>query len=293
MSQKNKGETSSRTINEKEVQRLKAIYGFDKPVVVQYFVWIGNILRGDFGTSFRTHNPVLKDIADKIPVSLIFGLTGFLLSYIICIPLGIKKALKYNTTFDTATSVIIYVGYSIPGFALGVLLLVLFGGGSFLNIFPLSGMVSDNYEYLSWFGKILDVLHHMVLPVFCYTVGGFAVLTNLMKNSLMDELNKDYIRTALSKGVPFKTVIFKHGLRNALIPIATGIGSLFSVFFAGSILIEKVFSIPGMGLLGYDSIVQRNYPVVLGLIIIQALLNLLGRLLSDVTLAVVDPRITF
>ena len=136
MSQKNKGETSSRTINEKEIQRLKAIYGFDKPVVVQYFVWIGNILRGDFGQSFRTHNPVLKDIADKIPVSLIFGLTGFLLSYIICIPLGIQKALKYNTPFDTSTSVIIYVGYSIPGFALGVLLLVLFGGGSFLNIFP-------------------------------------------------------------------------------------------------------------------------------------------------------------
>lgn len=293
MSQKNKGETSSRTINEKEIARLKAIYGFDKPVIVQYFVWIGNILRGDFGESFRTHNPVLKDIADKIPISLLFGLTGFFLSYLICIPLGIKKALKYNTAFDTTTSIIIYVGYSIPGFALGVLLLVLFGGGSFLNFFPLSGIVSDNFEYMSFFGKFLDVLHHMILPVFCYTVGGFAVLTNLMKNSLMDELNKDYIRTALSKGLPFKTVVFRHGLRNALIPIATGIGGLFSVFFAGSILIEKVFSIPGMGLLGYDSIVQRNYPVVLGLIIIQALLNLMGRLLSDVTLAVVDPRITF
>ncbi|MBR6199579.1 MAG: ABC transporter permease subunit [Spirochaetales bacterium] len=293
LQQKNGSEMSSRSVNEKEVERLKKIYGFDKPVVVQYFVWFGNILRGDFGESFRTHRPVLQDIADKIPVSLIFGLCGFLLSYLICIPLGIQKALKHNTTFDTVSSVIIYVGYAIPGFAMGVLLLVLLGGGSFLNIFPLSGVVSDNYEYLSGWGKFCDVVHHMVLPVFCYTIGGFAVLTNLMKNSLMDELNKDYIRTALSKGLPFKQVVFRHGLRNALIPIATGIGSLFSVFFAGSILIEKVFSIPGMGLLSYESIVQRNYPVVLGLIIIQALLNLFGRLLSDLTLAVVDPRISF
>ena len=293
MTSKNQSELSSERVSDKEIERLKKIYGYDKPVVVQYFVWISNILRGDFGESFRTHRPVLIDISDKIPISVMFGLTGFILSYIICIPLGIKKALKHNSYFDTGTSIIIYIGYSIPGFALGVLLLVLLGGGSFLNLFPLSGVVSDNFEYLSLFGKIVDVIHHMVLPVLCYSIGGFAVLTNLMKNSLLEELNKDYIRTALSKGVPFKKVIFNHGLRNALIPIATGIGGLFGIFFAGSILIEKVFSIPGMGLLGYESIIQRNYPVVLGLIIIQSLLNLIGRLFSDFTLAAIDPRITF
>lgn len=171
--------------------------------------------------------------------------------------------------------------------------MVLLGGGSFLNLFPLTGVVSNNFENLSFLGKIFDVIHHMVLPVFCYTIGGFAVLTSLMKNSLMDELNKDYVRAALAKGVPYKKVIFRHALRNALIPIATGIGGLFGAFFAGSILIEKVFTIPGMGLLGFESVVQRNYPVVLGLIIIQSLFNLLGRILSDFALVVVDPRITF
>lgn len=283
----------TKRINEKEIERLKKIYGFDKPAYIQYFVWMKNILKGDFGESFRTHKPVLTEIGEKIPISLIFGLTGFFLSYIICIPLGVKKALSHNTAFDTASSVAVYVGYSIPGFALGVLLLVLLGGGTFLNLFPLTGVVSNNFESLSFFGKVLDVIHHMVLPVFCYSIGGFAVLTSLMKNSLMDELNKDYVRAALAKGVPYKKVIFRHALRNALIPIATGVGGLFGAFFAGSILIEKVFTIPGMGLLGYESIVQRNYPVVLGLIIIQSLFNLLGRILSDFALVVVDPRITF
>lgn len=283
----------TKRINEKEIERLKKIYGFDKPAYIQYFVWMKNILKGDFGESFRTHKPVLSEIGEKIPISLIFGLTGFFLSYIICIPLGVKKALSHNTAFDTASSVAVYVGYSIPGFALGVLLLVLLGGGTFLNLFPLTGVVSNNFESLSFFGKVIDVIHHMVLPVFCYSIGGFAVLTSLMKNSLMDELNKDYVRAALAKGVPYKKVIFRHALRNALIPIATGVGGLFGAFFAGSILIEKVFTIPGMGLLGYESIVQRNYPVVLGLIIIQSLFNLLGRILSDFALVVVDPRITF
>ncbi|HOF00749.1 MAG TPA: ABC transporter permease subunit [Spirochaetota bacterium] len=283
----------TKRINEKEIERLKKIYGFDKPAYIQYFVWMKNILRGDFGESFRTHKPVLTEIGEKIPISLIFGLTGFFLSYIVCIPLGVKKALSHNTAFDTASSIAVYAGYSIPGFALGVLLLVLLGGGSFLNLFPLTGVVSNNFENLSFLGKIFDVVHHMVLPVFCYTIGGFAVLTSLMKNSLMDELNKDYVRAALAKGVPYKKVIFRHALRNALIPIATGIGGLFGAFFAGSILIEKVFTIPGMGLLGFESVVQRNYPVVLGLIIIQSLFNLLGRILSDFALVVVDPRITF
>lgn len=284
---------SSQSINEKEIERLKKIYGFDKPVLVQYFVWIGKLLTGNLGESFRTKNSVLHDVISRIPISLTFGLTGFLLSYLICIPLGIKKALNHATSFDNISSIVIYIGYSIPGFALGVILLILLGGGSFLNLFPLGGVVSASYNYLPWYLKIIDFIHHMILPVLCYAVGGFAVLTTLMKNSLMDELNKDYIRTALAKGLEYKKVVFRHGLRNALIPIVTGLGGLFGIFFAGSILIEMVFSIPGMGKLSYEAIVGRDYPVVLGLIIIQSLFLLLGRLVSDFSLVLVDPRINF
>jgi microcin C transport system permease protein len=285
--------TGSKIIETKEVERLKAIYGFDKPIVEQYFVWMGKIVQGDFGESFRTFRPVLSEIFARLPISITFGLTGFLLSYLICIPLGIKKALKHRSIFDTSSSIIVYVGYAIPGFALGVLLLVYLGGGTFLSLFPLSGVVSDNFEYLPWYLQILDFAHHMVLPVLCYSVGGFAILTTLMKNSLMEELNKDYIRTALAKGLAYKKVVWQHALRNAFIPILTGLGSLFTLFFAGSILIERVFSIPGMGLLSYEAMLQRDYPVVLGIIIIETLFNLLGRLISDFSLAVADPRINF
>jgi microcin C transport system permease protein len=283
----------SRTVESAEVERLKKIYGFDKPVIQQYVVWVGKLVHGDFGESFRTFRPVLDEIFARLPISLTFGLTGFLLSYLICIPLGIKKALSHRSLFDTVSSVVVYVGYAIPGFALGVLLLVFLGGGSFLNLFPLSGIVSDNFEYLPWYLQILDFLHHMVLPVLCYSIGGYAILTTLMKNSLMEELNKDYIRTALAKGLPYNRVVYRHALRNAFIPILTGMGSLFTLFFAGSILIEKVFSIPGMGLLSYEAMLNRDYPVVLGIIIIQTLFNLLGRLVSDFSLAAADPRISF
>jgi microcin C transport system permease protein len=283
----------SRSIESKEVERLKRIYGFDRPVVTQYVSWLTDMIRGDFGDSFRTYKPVLNEIASRIPVSLTFGLTGFFLAYLICIPLGIKKALRHLTIFDSASSIVVYIGYAIPGFALGILLLMLLGGGTFLNLFPLGGIISDNFEYLPWYMQILDYIHHMVLPVACYTIGGFAILTTLMKNSLMEELGKDYIRTALAKGLPYRKVIFRHAFQNALIPILTGLGSFFGVFFAGSILIEKVFNIPGMGLLFYDAIVQRDYPVVLGLIVIQSLLNLVGRLVSDFSLVLADPRISF
>jgi microcin C transport system permease protein len=285
--------THSKSVETKEVERLKKIYGFDKPLHEQYFSWMGKIVVGDFGESFRTFRPVLAEIGERLPISLTFGLTGFLLSYLICIPLGIKKALSHRSIFDTVSSVVVYIGYAIPGFALGVLLLVFLGGGSFLNLFPLSGVVSDNFEFLPWYMKILDFLHHMVLPVFCYSIGGYAILTTLMKNSLIEELNKDYIRTALAKGLPYNKVVFRHALRNAFLPILTGLGSLFAVFFAGNILIEKVFSIPGMGLLSFEAMLNRDYPIVLGIIIITTLFNLLGRLISDFSLAVADPRISF
>lgn len=276
-----------------EIENIKRYYGFDKPVVTRYFLWLGKILQLDFGMSYVYEKPVLEVIVSRIPISLMFGLTGLFLTYLICIPLGIKKALEHRKAFDQWTSFLIYLGYSIPSFALGIVLIVLFGGGSFFNVFPVSGVVSDNYESLSFFGRIGDVLAHLFLPVLCYTIGSFATLTLLMKNSLMEQLNQDYMRTALAKGLTFHQSVYRHAFRNALIPIATNIGMIISVILSGSILIETIFTIDGMGLLGYESIVNRDYPVALGLIVISSLLVLIGRIISDFCLVLVDPRIRF
>jgi microcin C transport system permease protein len=276
-----------------ELANIQHYYGFDKPILTRYIIWLGKVVRLDLGDSYTYETPVLDLIISRIPVSLTFGLISLLVTYLICIPLGIKKALNHGGPFDNWSSFLIFIGYSIPGYALGVLLIVLFGGGSFWNIFPISGMVSDNFEQLSWFAKIYDYAKHLFLPVLCYTIGGFATLTLLMKNSLMEQLNQDYIRTALAKGLSYPQAVFRHGLRNALIPIATNIGMIISVILAGSFLIETVFTIDGMGLLGYQSVVNRDYPVALGIIIISSLLALIGRIISDFCLVLVDPRIKF
>jgi microcin C transport system permease protein len=284
---------SAKSISPAEVENIKAYFGFDRPAHERYLVWLGNLFQGDFGRSYIYHGPVLEVILSKMPISLFFGLTSFFLAYLVSVPLGVAKAIRHNSAFDTASSVLVFVGYVIPGFALGILLIIFFGGGSFLDWFPISGVVSDNYEYLSPAGKALDFLHHMVLPLICFMIGEFAFLTLLTKNSLLEELNKDYIRTALAKGVPFNTVAWKHGLRNALIPLATGMGGIFTVMFTGALLIERVFDIDGMGLLFYNSIVGRDYNVVLGLIVLISFFTILGRLFSDLLYAVVDPRIRF
>ena len=276
-----------------EIQNIKRYYGFDKPVIVRYFSWLSKVVRLDLGTSYAYEKPVLEVIISRLPISLTFGLTGLFLTYLVCIPLGIKKALEHGGHFDNWSSVLIFLGYSIPSYALGLLLIVFFGGGSFFNLFPISGVVSDNFDELSWFIKIFDYAYHMFLPVLCYTIGGFATLTLLMKNSLMEQLNQDYIRTALAKGLTYKQAVFQHGLRNALIPIATNIGMIIGVILSGSMLIETIFTIDGIGLLGYQSIVNRDYPVALGLIVISSLLVLVGRIISDFCLVLVDPRIKF
>lgn len=276
-----------------ELENIKKYYGFDQPVLTRYFRWLKNLLRLDLGTSYTYEKPVSAVIAGRIPVSLTFGLTGLFLTYLVCIPLGIKKALKHGETYDHWTSILVFLGYSIPAFALGVLLIVFLAGGSFLALFPTSGFVSDYFEDLTFLGKVLDILHHMFLPLVCYTIGGFATLTLLMKNSLMEELNKDYIRTALAKGLTYRQAVFRHGLRNGLIPIVTNIGMIIGVILSGSFLIETIFTIDGMGLLGYQSIVNRDYPVALGLLVISSLLMLVGRIISDFCLVLVDPRIRF
>ncbi len=288
-----RGTDATHSISEEEIENIKAYYGFDKPAYVRYFQWLGNVLRLDLGTSYSYEEPVWKVISSKFPISLFFGLTSFLLSYLICIPLGMMKAIKHKSKFDTISSVIIFAGYVIPGYALGIFLILFLGGGSFLNLFPLSGIVSDNFEYLSPIAKVGDFLHHMVLPMICYMASEFAFLTMLMKNSLMEEIKKDYMRTALVKGSSFRKAVWKHAFRNSLIPLATRMSEIFTLMFAGALLIEKVFDIDGMGLLVYNSIVSRDYNVVMGIILLTSVLTLLGRLFSDILYALIDPRITF
>lgn len=281
----------ARTISEAEIANIKAYYGFDQPAHVRYFRWLGNLLRFDLGKSYAYQRPVWDVIVSKMPVSLFFGLTSFFLSYAISVPLGVAKAMRNNTAFDTATSIVIFAGYVMPAYALGVLLIVFFGGGTFFDWFPISGMVSDNYESFTTGEKALDVLHHMFLPLVCYLAAEFALLTMLMKNTLLDEINKDYVRTALVKGMTYQRAVWRHALRNGLIPLATGAGEILTVMFAGALLIEKVFDLDGMGLLFFNSIVDRDYNVVLGLIVLTSMLTVLGRLLADVLYVVVDPRI--
>ncbi len=339
-------------ISEETMQKLRAIYGFDKPFYLAYLVWLGRVVQLDLGTSDTFARPVWDVIRDSLPVSLWFGLTGFILSYTICIPLGVWKAVKHGSAFDTGTSVLVFIAYSIPGWSAGILLLLLFGGGSFWAVFPLGGVTSAQIgpdsplagfllegarvedipdderakfpqlrpgqfinsrhpafaavpagkrqrltkgtaDDLSWLGQMLDRVWHMILPVFCYVLGMFASKTVLMKNSLMENLGQDYVRTAFAKGLSERTVIFKHALRNSLIPIATGLGHMLSLILAGSYLIEKVFNIHGFGYLGYTALVARDYPVTLGILVIGSSLKLLGNIIADMLYCLIDPRIRF
>ena len=275
------------------LEEIRRYYGFDKPVHVRYAQWLWNVLRLDLGTSYVYQDPVWDVIKRRFPVSLFLGLTGFFLSYIVCIPLGVWKAIRHGSRFDFGSSVLVFLGYSVPGWALGTALLVLLGGGSFWNVFPLGGFRPTNWEFLGFFDKIAAQLHYMFLPVLCYMLGSFATLTILMKNSLLENLGQDYVRTAFAKGLSERRVIFVHALRNSLIPIATGLGHVISLILAGSFLIEKVFNIDGMGYLGYTSILQRDYPVALGILVISSILMLVGNILSDMIYVVADPRIRF
>lgn len=284
---------NAKSISADEIANIKAYFGFDKPAYVRYLTWVGNLFRGDFGNSYIYQKPALEVIVSKFPISLFFGLTSFFIAYLVSIPLGVRKAITHGSFSDGVSSALIYAGYVIPGYALGILLIIFFAGGSYLDWFPIGGIVSNNFESLSPIEKVFDFLSHMVLPLICYMVGEFAVLTQLMKNSVLDELGKDYVRTAMAKGLSFRQVIWHQVFRNALIPIATGIGSIFAVLFTSALLIERVFDIDGMGLLFYNSIVGRDYNVVLGIIVLSSLFTMIGRLFSDLVYVAIDPRIRF
>ncbi len=291
------GQTSSRGenhgVSDEVMAALKKQYGFDKPVHERYFLWLKNLATLNFGESFTYEEPVIDVIVSKFPVSLQFGIISLILSYLISIPLGIIKAIKNGGVFDVTSSIILFIFYSIPSFMLAILLIVFFAGGSFYEIFPVGGLYSEAYDELSGLEQIIDRIHHFVLPLICYTIGSFTSLTVLMKNSLIEEIKKDYIRTARAKGVTEKVVYMKHALRNALIPIVTGLGGFLTVFFAGSLLLETIFQLDGIGLLSYKSILSRDYNVIMGLIFIQSFLFLVGNVLSDFAYILVDPRIDF
>jgi microcin C transport system permease protein len=275
------------------IEELKKQFRFDKPVPVRYALWLNDLLHLNLGKSYKYNEPVWDVIRSRFPVSIYFGLIGFLLAYLVCIPLGVFKALRHGSRFDFITSTIVFIGYSIPGWALGAALLVLLGGGSFWDVVPLGGFRSENWAQLGLWEKITDQVHHTILPVLCYMVGSFASLTVLMKNSLLDNLGQDYVRTAFAKGLSERRVVFLHAMRNSLIPIATGLGHAISLVMAGSYLIERVFNINGIGYLGFDAVVERDYAVVMGILVINTALTLIGNILSDVLYVVIDPRIRF
>lgn len=276
------------------IHDLEKQYGFDKPAPERLRLMVVNYLHFDFGQSFFQDKSVIALIREKMPVSISLGLWSTLLIYFISIPLGIRKALHDGSRFDVATSSLIIVGYAIPGFLFALLLIVLFAGGSYWQIFPMQGLVSDNFNSLSLGGKILDYAHHMALPTLCLSIGGFATLTILTKNSFLDEIHKQYVVTARAKGLNDRQVLYGHVFRNAMLIIIAGIPSLLiSIFFTGSMLIEVIFNLDGMGLLGYEATIKRDYPVIFGTLYIFTLMGLLLRILSDVIYTWIDPRIDF
>jgi len=287
------GGQSDMGVSTEVLEALKKQYGFDKPMHIRYGIWLKNIVTLDFGESFSYEEPVVDVIASKFPVSLQFGVISLLLTYMVCVPLGIAKAVKDGTTFDVISSFGLMLLYSIPPLILAIILRVYLAGGAFLDWFPLGDLYSDDYYDLTTWEKFLDRVHHFILPLICYVIGNFTVLTFLMKNSLIEEIKLDYVRTARAKGLPERVVYYKHALRNALIPIATGLASFLGFFFAGSVIIEQVFNLDGMGLLSYKAALDRDYNVIMGLIFFQSLLMLVGRFLSDISYTLIDPRIDF
>ena len=283
----------SSSIPPEVLEALVKQYGFDKPVYERYWIWLKNISRFDFGDSFSYQEPVMDVISSKFPVSLQFGIASLILTYLICIPLGVKKAINAGGIFDQVSGIVLYIMVSIPPLVLGIFLIVWFAGGSYFDWFPIGGIKADNYDELTSIGKILDRVYHFILPLTCYVMGGFTELSMLVRNSMLDVIKSDYIRTARAKGLTSNIIYFKHALRNALIPVATGLGGFLRVFLAGSLIVETIFNLDGIGLLGYRSILSRDYNVIMGLTFISSLLLLVGNMMSDFIYVMVDPRIDF
>lgn len=282
---------SGGTLSEEQIKELERYYGFDKPILESYVLWLKKVVVLDLGHSTRYQDPVWEIIKERFPISIFYGLTTLILTYLVCIPLGVAKAMGHGTRFDHWSSGVVFLGYALPSYVIGIAVITLFAGH--LDWFPLGGFVSDHYDDLDTFGKIADIAHHAVLPLIAYMAGSFAITTFMMKNALMDNLAADYMRTAAAKGLSRGAAVRRHALRNSLIPIATSFGSNISFLLGGSFLIETIFNIDGIGLLGYESILERDYPIVMGILVLSSLLFLIGNILSDICVALVDPRIRF
>lgn len=277
-----------------QVAQLKTLYGFDRPPMERYLHLLASFARFDLGTSYFRHERVWDLIVEKLPVSLSLGLWAITLTYLVSVPLGIAKAVRAGSAFDLGTSLVVLVGYAVPGFVLGVLLILVFGSGSFLDLFPLRGLTSDNWDQLSWWGKITDYLWHTTLPVVSTVVSTFAIKTLLVKNTVLDEIHRQYTLTARAKGLTERRILGVHVLRNALLPLITGFPITFiTAFFTGSLLIETLFSLDGLGLLSFEAIQSRDYPVVLGTLYLFTLIGLGIKLVADLAYLVADPRLDF
>src|SRR5829696_6173771 len=276
------------------IKKLEAQFGFDKPAPERFALMVWNFSRFDFGKSYFRDVSVIQLIKEKLPVSMSLGIWMMLLTYLISIPLGIRKAVKDGSKFDTWTSAAIIIGFAIPGFLFAILLIILFAGGSFLNIFPLRGLTSDGWAQFPWYWKIIDYFWHITLPLVSMALGAFATMTLLTKNSFLDEIRKQYVMTARAKGCSERQVLYNHIFRNAMLIVIAGFPSAFvHAFFSGSLLIETIFSLDGLGLLGFESVLNRDYPVVFATLYIMSLVGLLVNLISDLTYTWVDPRIDF
>ncbi|MDO4724340.1 ABC transporter permease subunit [Vandammella animalimorsus] len=279
-------------VDARRLQEIKALYGFDKPAHERFLQMLGQFARLDLGRSFMHNKDVWQLIREKLPVSISLGLWSFFISYLVAVPLGVAKAVRAGSRFDFVTTLLVLLGYAVPGFVLGVILLVVFGGQ--LEWFPLRGLSSPGWEDMGWGERVLDYLWHVTLPVISMVAGSFAVTTLLTKNAVLEEIRKQYVLTARAKGLAPRQVLWRHVFRNALIPIITGFPAAFiGAFFAGSLLIETLFTLDGLGLLGYESIIRRDYPVVLGTLYLFTLIGLLTKLISDLCYVWVDPRVKF
>jgi microcin C transport system permease protein len=279
-------------VDPKKIAEIKKLYGFDKPPAERFWKMLVQFAQFDLGRSFFQNKDVWQLIKEKLPVSISLGLWTFFISYLIAVPLGVAKAVRAGSRFDFVTTLIVLLGYAVPGFVLGVALLVIFGGQ--LQWFPLRGLTSSNWDELGWGARIVDYLWHIAMPVTAMVVGSFAVTTMLTKNSFLEEIRKQYVLTARAKGLSERRVLWKHVFRNALIPIVTGFPAAFiGAFFTGSLLIETLFSLDGLGLLSYESVIRRDYPVVLGTLYFFTLIGLFTKLISDLSYVWVDPRVKF
>jgi len=285
------GEMGQSGMAKEIIEQTKKLYGLDKPLPVQYLLWVKRVFTFDFGTSFKDHRPVLDKIAERLPITIQLNAISIFLVYLIAIPFGVYSATHVDSTTDRVLTLFFFLLYSLPSFWVAVLLIMFFGGGEFWDFFPVYGISSIGAESWPFLHRLLDRMWHLMLPVACLTYGGLAYLSRLTRAEMLEVIREDYIRTARAKGLSERVVIFKHALRNALLPIITLLAFLLPAMFGGSVIIESIFSIPGMGQLGFEAVLSRDYPVIMAITTISALLTLIGLLFSDILYAMLDPRI--